>query len=97
MVASDIFGVSGRDDAGRADRRASVTRRCWPSWPVAGCAARSAVLEEAFTGRLHRPSRLPAGQDARPDRRQVDADIAELDAQIEAMIAPFADSGGAAG
>src|SRR5215216_25129 len=38
---------------------------------------------------LHRPSRVPAGQDAGPGDL-LDTDIAELDGKLEELIAPFA-------
>ena len=61
-----------------------------------GCGARSRELEEAFTGRFtDHHAFLLAKMLARVDA--IDADIAEVDARIEAMIAPFADSGGPAG
>ena len=34
------------------DRRANATRRCWPSWPAAGCEVKHAALVEALTGRF---------------------------------------------
>ena len=82
-------------DDGRVDRRGTRPARCWPSWPAAGCGSRSRSCEEAFAGlRLgtfddhHRflLARMLARVDA------VDADIAALDTQIEAQLAPFADA-----
>jgi transposase len=87
-VASDIFGVSGRAmlDALAAGERSpkalaqlarSVLRR------------KISALEEAFTGHFTgHHAFLLAKMLARVDA--LDADIAELDARIEAMIAPFA-------
>lgn len=87
-VASDIFGVSGRDMmaaliAGNRDPKAlaqmarSSMRRKIPA------------LEEAFTGRFtDHHGFLLAKMLARIDA--IDADIAELDARIGEMIAPFA-------
>ena len=40
VVASDIFGVSGRGVNGRADHHRR-RRRCWPNWYAAACAPRS--------------------------------------------------------
>ena len=68
VVASDIFGVSGRDMmaaliAGERDPK------------VLAQLARSRMrvkipqLEEAFVGRFDRPPRVPAGHHAGPDRR----------------------------
>ena len=89
VVASDIFGVSGRADDGRADRRAARPARCWRSWPAAGCARKIPALEEAFTGHFTDHHAFLLGKMlARIDA--LDADIAELDAQIEELIAPFA-------
>jgi transposase len=87
-VASDIFGVSGRAmlDALAAGERSpkalaqlarSVLRR------------KISALEEAFTGHFTEHHAFLLGKMlARIDA--LDADIAELDAQIEAMTAPFA-------
>ena len=87
-VASDIFGVSGRAmlDALAAGERSSK---------VLAQLARSVLrrkisaLEEAFTGHFtEHHAFLLSKMLARIDA--LDADIAELDARIEAMIAPFA-------
>ena len=87
-VASDIFGVSGRAmlDALAAGERSpkalaqlarSVLRR------------KISALEEAFTGHFTEHHAFLLGKMlARIDA--LDADIAELDARIEAMTAPFA-------
>ncbi len=88
VVASDIFGVSGRDMmsaliAGNRDpkslaqmARASMRRKI-------------PALEEAFAGRFtDHHGFLLAKMLARVDT--INADIAELDERIEAMIAPFA-------
>jgi transposase len=87
-VASDIFGVSGRAmlDALAAGERSpkalaqlarSVLRR------------KISALEEAFTGHFTEHHAFLLGKMlARIDG--LDADIAELDARIEAMTAPFA-------
>ena len=88
VVASDIFGVSGRAmlDALAAGERSSK---------VLAQLARSVLrrkisaLEEAFTGHFtEHHAFLLSKMLARIDA--LDADIAELDARIEAMIAPFA-------
>jgi transposase len=88
VVASDIFGVSGRAmlDALAAGERSpkalaqlarSVLRR------------KISVLEEAFTGHFTEHHAFLLGKMlTRIDG--LDADIAELDARIEAMTAPFA-------
>ena len=86
-VASDIFGVSGRDMmrsliAGQRDPAvlAQLARaRMRPKIPA---------LQEAFTGHFSdHHGFLLAKMLSRVDA--LDADIAELDAQIEAAIAPF--------
>lgn len=89
VVASDIFGVSGRammaalvagerDPKRLADLARTVLRRKLPA------------LEEAFTGRFdEHHGFLLARMLARVD--SIDADIEALDAQIEAQLAPFAD------
>jgi len=87
VVASDIFGVSGRDMlaaliAGERDpkRLAQLART--------RMRAKTAALEEAFTGRFTgHHAFLLAKMVARVDA--IDADIAELDERIEEMIAPF--------
>ena len=71
VVASDIFGVSGR-----AMMTALIggerTPRSWRRWPGPACDARSRRLEEAFAGlplgTFDDPSPVPAGPDAGPDR-----------------------------
>ena len=90
VVASDIFGVSGRDMmaaliAGERDPK------------VLAQLARSRMrvkipqLEEAFVGRFGEHHRfLLAKMLQRVDA--ISADIAEVDARIDAEIAPFADT-----
>ena len=90
VVASDIFGVSGRDMmaaliAGQRDPK------------VLAQLARSRMrvkipqLEEAFVGRFGEHHRfLLAKMLQRVDA--ISADIAEVDARIDAEIAPFADT-----
>jgi transposase len=88
VVASDIFGVSGRAMmasliAGERDPKVLAQ--------LARTAMRRKIsaLEEAFTGRFtDHHAFLLAKMLARVDA--IDADIAELDAVIEQMIAPFA-------
>lgn len=94
VVASDIFGVSGRDMlaalvAGERDPKKLAEMARSRMRPKMG------LLEEAFAG-------LPAGSFddqhrfllARMLKRidQTEADIADLDAQIEEYLAPFADA-----
>jgi transposase len=88
VVASDIFGVSGRDMmaalvAGERDPKvlAQLARR--------RLRAKLSLLEEAFVGRFsdHHAFLLQTML-GRID--QASADIAELEAHIEAEIAPFA-------
>ena len=68
VVASDIFGVSGRDDDGRADRRGARPEGAGAAGP------RPDARQDHRAGGgvhrpLHRPPRVPAGQDAGPRRR----------------------------
>ena len=88
VVASDIFGKSGR-----AMMAALIAGERNPK--VLAQLARTrmrgkiSALEEAFTGHFtDHHAFLLAKMLARVDA--IDADIAELDARIEAMIAPFA-------
>jgi transposase len=88
VVASDIFGVSGR-----AMMAALIAGERSPK--VLAQLARTRMrgkigaLEEAFTGHFTDHHAFLLGKMlARVDA--IDADIAELDARIEAMIAPFA-------
>ena len=88
VVASDIFGVSGR-----AMMTALIAGERNPK--VLAQLARSSMrkkiteLEEAFTGRFDDHHRfLLARMLARIDG--IDADIAAVDEQIEAQLAPFA-------
>jgi transposase len=90
VVASDIFGVSGR-----AMMNALVAGERNPK-ALAQLARTSmrrktAALQEAFTGHFtDHHAFLLTRMLARVDG--LDAGIAELDARIEAMIAPFADA-----
>jgi transposase len=92
VVASDIFGVSGRamlaaliggerDPKVLAQLARTTMRR------------KISVLEEAFTGHFtDHHGFLLAKMTGRVDG--LDADIAELDQRIEELIAPFADAAG---
>jgi transposase len=88
VVASDIFGKSGRDMMAAlivGERSPKALAQ------LARTAMRSKIpaLEEAFTGRFTgHHAFLLAKMLARIDA--IDADIAELDGRIEEMIAPFA-------
>jgi transposase len=88
VVASDIFGVSGRDMmaaliAGERNPKALA------QLARSRMRAKLSALEEAFTGHFtDHHAFLLAKMLARIDA--TDADIAELDTTIEAMIAPFA-------
>jgi transposase len=88
VVATDIFGVSGRDMltaliAGQRDPKVLA------QFARGRMRAKLAVLEEAFTGRFSdHHAFLLSKMLARID--QISADITELDAAIEAQIAPFA-------
>jgi transposase len=87
VVASDIFGVSGREMmaalvAGQSDPKA-LARLARGRMRV-----KLAALEEAFTGRFTGHHGFLLGTMlARIDA--LDADIATLDAKIEEMVAPF--------
>ena len=95
VVASDIFGVSGRDMmaaliAGERDPGvlAELAR--------ARMRTKIPALQEAFVGRFEdHHAFLLAQMLARIDAIQ--ADIAEVEDRIEEQIAPFADSGGPPG
>jgi transposase len=88
VVASDIFGVSGRAMmaaliAGERSPRALA------QMARTSMRRKVAALEEAFTGHFtSHHAFLLAKMLARVDG--IDADISELDARIEEMIAPFA-------
>ena len=88
VVASDIFGVSGRDMmaaliAGERDPKALA------QLARTSMRRKISVLEEAFTGHFtDHHAFLLAKMLARVDA--IDADIAGLDAEIEEMTAPFA-------
>jgi transposase len=88
VVASDIFGVSGRDMlaaliAGTRDPKALA------QLARGRMRAKRGVLEEAFTGHFTgHHGFLLAKMLARVDL--LDADIAELDRKLEELIAPFA-------
>jgi transposase len=90
VVASDIFGVSGREMlttlvAGERDPKvlAQLARR--------RLRAKIPQLEEAFTGHFSdHHAFLLAKMLARIDA--ITTDIAEIDAKIEELIAPFADA-----
>ncbi len=88
VVASDIFGVSGR-----AMMAALIAGERSPKALAQLARSRMrgkiSALEQAFTGRFtEHHAFLLAKMLAHVDA--IDADIAELDARIEAMIAPFA-------
>jgi transposase len=87
VVASDIFGISGRDMMGAlvaGERNPKVLAQLARS----SMRRKISALEEAFTGHFtDHHAFLLAKMLARIDA--IDADIAELDAKIEAMTAPF--------
>jgi len=77
VVATDIFGVSGRAMMAAMVRRGTQTLRCWRSWRGPGCGPRSTALEEAFTGHFTDHHAFLLGKMlARVDG--IDADIADL-------------------
>jgi transposase len=88
VVASDIFGVSGRAMlaaliAGERDPKVLAQLARGPM------RAKRSLLEEAFTGHFSdHHGFLLAKMLARVDA--LDADIAELDGKLEELIAPFA-------
>jgi transposase len=90
VVASDTFGVSGREMmaaliAGQRDPRVLA------QFARGRMRAKLSQLEEAFTGRFtDHHGFLLAKMLTRID--QVDSDLADLDVRIEAEIAPFADA-----
>jgi transposase len=90
VVASDIFGVSGRDMMAAliaGERSPQVLAQ------LARASMRKKIpqLEEAFVGYFTEHHRfLLAKMLARIDA--LDADIADVEAEIEAQIAPFADA-----
>ena len=63
VVATDIFGVSGRDDDGRLDRRGTRPAGHWRRWPGPGCARRSRSWRRRSSA-LRGPPRVPADPDA---------------------------------
>jgi len=87
VVASDIFGVSGRDMLaalihGQRDPKVLA------QFARGRMRAKLTVLEEAFTGRFNdHHAFLLSKMLARID--QISADIAELEVAIESQIAPF--------
>lgn len=88
VVASDIFGVSGREMMAAliaGERNPKVLAQL----ARAGMRKKIGELEEAFTGRFDDHHRfLLARMLARIDG--IDADIAAVDEQIEVQLAPFA-------
>ena len=89
VVASDIFGVSGREMMAEliaGQRNPQVLAQ----FARGRMRAKLSELEEAFTGRFNdHHGFLLSKMLARID--QVDADLADLDVRIEAEIAPFAE------
>jgi transposase len=89
VVASDIFGVSGREMMAEliAGQR---NPRVLAQFARGRMRAKLSELEEAFTGRFNdHHGFLLSKMLARID--QVDADLADLDVRIEVEIAPFAE------
>jgi transposase len=88
VVASDIFGKSGRDmlNAMAAGERSP---KVLAQLARSSMRRKISVLEEAFTGHFTDHHAFLLGKMlARVDG--LDADIAELDTKIEEMVAPFA-------
>jgi transposase len=90
VVASDIFGVSGRamlDALARGERDPKVLAQMARS----RMRGKISALEEAFTGHFTgHHAFLLAKMLARID--SLNADIAELDTKVEEMVAPFGDA-----
>jgi transposase len=87
VVASDIFGVSGREMMA-ALIGGQTNPKALAQLARGRLRAKLGVLEEAFTGHFTDHHRfLLAKMLARVDG--LDADILELDAELEEMIAPF--------
>jgi transposase len=90
VVASDIFGVSGRDMM-NALITGERNPRALAQLARTSMRRKTAALEEAFTGQFTgHHAFLLARMLARIDG--LDADIAGLDERIKEMIAPFADA-----
>ena len=88
VVASDIFGVSGRAMMA-ALLAGERSPKALAQLARSRMRTKLSALEEAFTGHFTDHHAFLLGKMlARIDG--IDADIAELDAKIEAMIAPFA-------
>jgi transposase len=88
VVASDIFGVSGRQMMA-ALIAGQTSPKALAQLARGRMRAKIGVLEEAFTGHFTDHHRLLLTKMlARIDA--LDADIAELEATIEEMVAPFA-------
>jgi transposase len=88
VVASDIFGVSGREMMA-ALIGGQTSPKALAALARGRMRSKLAALAEAFTGHFTGHHALLLGKMlARVDA--LDADIAELDAMIEEMIAPFA-------
>jgi transposase len=88
VVASDIFGVPGRAMMG-ALIAGERSPKALAQLARTSMRRKTGALEEAFTGHFtSHHAFLLAKMLARVDA--IDADIAELDERIEAMIAPFA-------
>ena len=95
VVASDIFGVSGREMMA-ALIGGQTNPKALAQLARGRLRAKISQLEEAFTGHFtDHHAMLLTKMLARIDA--LDADIAELDAELEKMIAPFHRSGGAPG
>jgi transposase len=67
----------------------SATLRCWPSWPRAGCADSWLQLRQALGGRFGAHHALLIRL-ALAHLEQLEASIAELDAQVDRILVPFA-------
>ena len=91
VVASDIFGVSGRDDDGRADRRGARPEGAGAAGPRPD-ARQDPPAGGGVRRALHRPPRVPAGQDAGPRRRDRRRHRRARRPASRTQIAPFADA-----
>jgi transposase len=89
-VAARGAGRLGSGDAGGPGRRPSATPRCLPSWPGGGPGAKLPQLRQALrAGPVRSHHALPVRL-ALAHLEQLEASIAELDAQVDRVLVPFA-------
>jgi transposase len=88
-VAARGAGRLGSGDAGGPGRRPSATLRCSPSWPRGGPRVKLPQLRQALRGRFGGHHALLVRL-AVAHLEQLEGSIAELDAQVDRVLAPFA-------